>query len=385
MTAIIERFDRWVFTEHRASTRDLAVARIIVAAYLLLQILPQGSWVADLPDVFFNPPLGLAALWQAFPPQALMVVLNVASVVVVCGLLVGYRTEVSSVATTVMLIVLLSFVHATGKIDHSILLAITPAIMATSGWGRALSVDARRPGIDAEDTAVPRPRWQLAWLAVAIATAIATAGVVKLATGWLDPAASSSFGHAFRVTAASSRSAWLLGEYLLTVPDSWIWEAFDWGTVAIELAGLLAIWRRTWFRAWLVSLALFHVGVALQMDIWFANNLVAYAMFVPWGLMVTRSDARAWSKPPRTLLGLIAGTAVVHGVWVWTTADVTATTVWSRAIESLIVLGAPLIAVWAWVAIRHEARVRHRPAAVTGAGPDQVDRGDMAGATRTTD
>jgi uncharacterized membrane protein YphA (DoxX/SURF4 family) len=88
---------------HRASARDLAVVRVIIAGWLLFT-LPVGLCVTDLPDLFFDPPISVAALARGFPPAGAMVALNAAAAVAVVCLLIGYRTPAASVASAATLI-----------------------------------------------------------------------------------------------------------------------------------------------------------------------------------------------------------------------------------------------------------------------------------------
>jgi hypothetical protein len=55
MTSMLRHVDRWLFVQYRASAHDLAVARVVLAAFLLL-LLPRGRWIADLPQAFYSPP-----------------------------------------------------------------------------------------------------------------------------------------------------------------------------------------------------------------------------------------------------------------------------------------------------------------------------------------
>jgi hypothetical protein len=71
--------DRWIFEEFRASAYDLAVARIVLAGYLLLAVIPQARWISNLPQAFYNPPLSLAALSGDFPSEPVVAALNIAA------------------------------------------------------------------------------------------------------------------------------------------------------------------------------------------------------------------------------------------------------------------------------------------------------------------
>jgi hypothetical protein len=373
MTAALRHVDHWLFAEYRASAHDLAVARIALASYLLLVHLPHGQWIADLPQAFYNPPLSVAMLTDDFASEAVVAVLNVAAFAATLSLLLGYRTRVASVATTLALIGLNSVVFATGKIDHNILLVVAAAIMAGSGWGYAWSVDAALGRVRHLEPDRPQLRWQLAWLALIIAIAIATAGLMKADTGWLHLTVSSSYGHALANAMLNARQTWL-GGLLLRVPSSPIWEFTDWATIAIEVAGLFAVWRARWFRVWYAMLAAFHLAVALQMDILFASNLAAYAVFVPWAAVVApmRRRLRAIARMRRAMVGGVVLMLTVRAAIAWT-ADTSPLVSWlSQSIKWTIVLGAVPLALWAWIASRRE---RHTNATDPGESPDGSDSG----------
>ena len=295
---LTRRLERWAFCAYRASARDLAGFRILLAAYLMVRSFPQGQYIGSLPAAFFDPPLSVAALSSGFLGDSGLIALHLIAAASLLLLLLGYRTPWASVASTLSLIVLQSFVAAAGKIDHTILVAVCPAIMATSGWGALWSLDAYEKPLS-RDVDRARGRWQLAWLALTITLAMATAGFAKLYSGWLSPRTAASYGHAVANAWLSDRHTWL-GGLLLRPGLARAWELLDWQTVAFELLAPLTIVRARWLRAWCIAACSFHLGVGLTMDIWFAPNVLAYAAFFPWGSVLPPASRTT----PRTLAPL---------------------------------------------------------------------------------
>ena len=279
ITLVLRKVDGWLFAEYYASVHDLAVTRMLLAAYLLTQ-LPVGRWISDLPRVFYDPPISIALFSNGFANELLVGGLNVVAVLAATCLLLGYHARVASIATTGALVVLNTLIYATGKIDHDILLVVAPAIMAWSGWADAWSIDASLNKVTHLDPDRRRPTWQLAWMALLVSLTLATAAAAKAHSGWLHLTESSAYGHALANAMLNGRETWI-GTALLSTESTQLWELADWATVGVESAGLIAVWRSRWFRAWCTILAAFHLSVALHMDIWFASNLVAYALFVP--------------------------------------------------------------------------------------------------------
>lgn len=354
MMRVVARFDRWMLTEFRASAVDLAVARVIVAGFLLSE-LPRARWISRLPDVFFDPPLSVAAVWSRFPSPSAVTAANLAAVVALTMLLLGWRTRPASIASTVLLVVVNSFAYATGKIDHNILIVVAPMVMASSGWGDTWSLDALQGRVLHVDPDMQSGRWSLAWLSMIIALAMSTAAVVKAASGWLDLATSSSFGHAVTNAVVSSRDTWLGSLSIRHLPEM-AWEFADWTTVLLESAGLVAMWRRRWFMWWCAGLALFHLLVALQMNIWFATNLMAYAIFVPWSAMLVAIRRREkWSLSARPVL-----VALVVALW-WKFAVgwmAPESVGWmNRILPRVIVLASLPVGVSAWLAARRVEQI----------------------------
>lgn len=276
MRALSTLVNRWMFDTYTTSPAALGVYRIAYSVFALLMMVPTATWLRDMPRAFFNPPVSLAALFAGFPAPAVIYLLNAVALVLLALLLVGWRVPAVSVATACVLLVLKSWDYSTGKINHDILLVIAPLVLAGSGWGNALSVDAARGREPAPERA--RPSWHLALFAFITGLAMSTAGALKLAFGWLDPSVQATYRHLVMNNAGVGRSTWL-SEILLRVDSAWLWKPADWSTVVLEIAFLPAILHPRAFRTVLAVATLFHLGVWLLFDIVFAPNVVAYGVF----------------------------------------------------------------------------------------------------------
>ena len=69
---------------------------------------------------------------------------------------------------------------------------------------------------------------------------------------------------------------------MLTHGSAWFWKMMDWSTVAIELSFLPSAFSLRAFRTVATLAVFFHAGIHFSMDIFFYQNLLAYAMFVDW-------------------------------------------------------------------------------------------------------
>ncbi len=96
-------------------------------------------------------------------------------------LLIGYKTFLSSLAVSLLFILIENASFSSGKINHSILLAATPLCLAFSAWGSRFSLDAWRGKPGHREVAIP-----LGMLALIIALAMFSAGFAKANGHWLS-------------------------------------------------------------------------------------------------------------------------------------------------------------------------------------------------------
>lgn len=253
---------------------DLVRFRVIYAAVMLM-LLPSFTLVAAYPDSLYRPPPGPFEMLAGFPPLWILASLEVALALALAALLVGYWVGIASVAVTVLMVAGLGFSYSLGKIDHNILPTIAPLFLLAAGWS------GRRE---------PR-EWVMRLLAWTIGLSFLTAGLPKLMNGWLDPATQATRGWFVESYYSQGRTAWL-ADWLIGIKAGWLWEPMDWAAVLLELSiVVLAVcsWRA--WRAGLVALTVFHLGVLLMLNINFADNVLVYAAFAPWGRLPWRSFA----------------------------------------------------------------------------------------------
>jgi len=274
----LRRFtDRWLFEEYQTDPESLGLFRILFCSYALVAELPHGLWA--LPSAAFSAPVSIAALFAQPAPYALILALNVATIVCGCCLLIGLWTVASSYGLAIGMMSVNSFSFADGKIDEGLLMFVA-LLMAHSGWGAAYSLDSRRRGA-ATPQRSPHQSWLMAVLALVIGCALFTAGSAKARGGWLR---TDSFGtryHLFWDYYVFGRQMPLAGWAFRNLPR-WAWKCADWSTVLWESAFVLSVFRRSWCRLACAFGAFFHFGVWLLFDIEISSNLIAYGAFVSW-------------------------------------------------------------------------------------------------------
>lgn len=314
MQLSVTRFDAWIHETFRVDATGLALYRIAYAAFALFVIAPGHDYYTDLvaftslPDAMFAPPPGPMALFTGFPPTwlgyGILLLLNLS----LAGLLFGYRTRTTSLATGLLFLILYGFSYSLGKINHNILFVLVPIIMTGSGWGGALSYDAlyrnrREAG-----------SWPLTLLAVIIGFAMFTAGFAKLIGGWLDPSTQASYGHLLKHFYVRGRAD-LLAPYAVGTESGIMWETFDYATVLFELAFIAAVARARSMRLFVAAAVVFHFGIMMMLNISFHFNLIAYAAFADWSRMGRIVRRRLPSiEPAVTLRAAIPTAAALLGV-----------------------------------------------------------------------
>jgi hypothetical protein len=308
------RFETRVFGSYAAvRPEDLGVFRVLYAGYILVGAVPVASWVSHVPQAFFRPPLGPAALLSSPPPAAVVLAGNLVLIGFAALLLVGWRTVPASFGTGFSLIVLKSWSYSFGKIDHDILLAVAPLVLGLSGWGNRYSLDAR-----SGRAALPRP-WPLPLLALLVGFALFTAGWVKLTSGWTDPALNCTYGHLMHNFVVAGRDTWA-ARLLVGMRSDAAWKAADWSVVLLEVLFLPAALNRRMFCAVLAAAAVFHFGVMLAFDIRFAANVIVYGAFVRYadlpslGRFVGQPDPTPRLVPILALALALTGTVLGHTV-----------------------------------------------------------------------
>lgn len=278
-TRLSQRFDRWIFGSFAVTPEGLGLYRIFFAAFALLFLTPGHSALVDfaaptvLPDAFFHPPPGPMMLFAGFPPAFVLHGVELLLTVSLVALLLGYRTRLASVLTGALLLVGYGFAFSVGKINHVLLFALLPLVMAASNWGAAYSMDAQR---------APRSRtvhaWPLTMMALLVGFAMFTAGFSKLLGGWLDPSTQATQSHFVKHFFVRGRQD-LLAPVFAAIDHPLFWETLDVATVAFEVGFLLAAFSPAATRLFAAFAVVFHFSTMVMLNISFIFHLPVYAAF----------------------------------------------------------------------------------------------------------
>jgi hypothetical protein len=296
-------YERWIFHSYRSTPANLGLYRIVFASAVIAAEPPLFVWITAFPDSFFTPPFGVMRLLHGFPPAGFFYALNLVTLLALVSVLFGHRTRLASLILAAALLVGHGWTYSLGKIDHdAILYVVIALVMAFSSWGSAVSLDGRpaRP---------PSPlpsAWPVCLVMLLTACAMAYAGLVKAASGWLDPRTDAALGHVARAIDASGHTTWLQARLLGAGP---LWGVADVAVVALEIGFLIALpWRRA-MQVVCACAAIFHVqAYALFVIAPFTANLLAYALLVDW--------ERIWrTRPPRRLAAALQPWAATPRWW----------------------------------------------------------------------
>lgn len=281
-TPLARRFDRWIFTSFPVTPEGLGLYRIAFAAFALFIATPGHSPLVDftaaasLPAAFFRPPPGPMMLFTDFPPPFVIHAIGLLLTVSLVALLLGYRTRLASVATSVLLLIGYGFAFSAGKINHVMLFTLLPLVMAASNWGAAYSLDAQRGA-----TARTVHAWPLTMMALLVGFAMFTAGFSKLLGGWLDPTTQATQHHFVKHFFVRGRQD-LLAPLFASVDHPFFWEALDVATVLFEVGFLAAAFYPVATRLFAACAVLFHFSTMMMLNISFLVHLPVYAAFIDW-------------------------------------------------------------------------------------------------------
>lgn len=294
--------DRFLLFEYRMPSESLSLVRVILCGWLLL--VGAGTRlerVDDLPDSFWDPPLGPVRLMGEIPPRWLLTTISIGFLCALVATFLGLRTSTASALAGTCLLVAETIENSFGKIDHGyVLVSVFLLTMSFSDWGDHHSVDAWL------GRAKQRSRgWPLAITMLALSVMMMMAALPKISSGWLDPSFSAVQTRQ-RAGVLSHDTTDFLAVPLTRLEPTLLWEAADWVTVALEVSFLVLVWHRRRFRKVVATAAVFHLGVLLALNISFAPHLFVYAAVFDWS---GRADKRA-TPQIRRLLALVL-TAVV--------------------------------------------------------------------------
>jgi len=276
-----ERFHQWIFNSFSVTAEGLGLLRIISSLFILFFLIPgQGTghfaYLADIPSDFFAPPPGPLMLLDGFPSVAVFQFLHTLLLFALFAMLLGYRTKLASIAAGLSILLLQGFVFSVGKVNHEIVVALVPFLMAFSNWGAVFSLDSIRRGHDSRVES-----WPVTLLALFVGFMMFTAGFPKILGGWLDPSTQAAQGHLLNQFFVRERQAFLAG-YMVQFDSVIFWELLDWATVIFEIGFLVAVINSRWFRYFVVFAVLFHFSTMMTLNIAFLPNFLAYAVFLNW-------------------------------------------------------------------------------------------------------
>ncbi len=282
----MQRFDAWIADEYRLPTGALGGFRILYAGYILFVVgAPSFRWIARHPALFFDPPpYSLANLFHHFPGYYFFLAVDMLVVILLVFLLFGFRTRLTSLMLGFVMLAGFSFYHSFGKINHdTLLMVITPLLMAFSGWGSHYAIDQSSPRRKASG----EQYWPVATLAIMLGFAMFSAGFPKLVedgslqNGWLSLSTQAVKGYAIMYQHDNLAGNYL-APFFLEYAGDFVWETLDYVAVVFEIGFLLAVVRRPWFRFFVLVAVLFHFMNGLLLSISFVNNIALYLLFIYW-------------------------------------------------------------------------------------------------------
>jgi len=274
-----QKFHNWIFNSYAPTSEGLALYRIFAALLFLFFLIPNFSYYEYLgafPDDFYTPPPGPMMLFDSFPSVLFLQTMHVLLIVSWIAVLLGFKTRWSSIFAGLSMLILQGFIFSIGKVNHEILLAVTPLLMAFSNWGASFSIDQKLG-----TTTYKTEGWPLVLLALFIGFMMFTAGLPKILGGWLDPATQATKGHLLNQHFVRGRQE-LLSSYAVNLDINFIWVLLDWATVIFEIGFLIAVFKAGWTRLFVSFAVLFHFSTMLILNIAFLPNFLAYAAFIKW-------------------------------------------------------------------------------------------------------
>lgn len=307
------RFSSWIFNSYSPSAEGLGLYRIFSGLFILLFLLPSCDlypFISSLPNDFFVPPPGPMMLFDGFPAYGVFLLLHGLLILSLCMMTLGWQTVKTSLLSGLLILILQGFLFSLGKINHELLLAVLPMVMAFSGWGSAYSVDSYLLGQKKRAEG-----WTLTLLALIIGFMFFTAGFSKLIGGWLGVESQATIGHFLDQYFVKARQDLMAG-YALKVTNPFVWELFDYATVFFEVGFIFALLHSRATRIFVCLAVLFHFSTMLVLNISFLPNFLAYAAFLNWDLVndgIKNMNLRLpffqtqkrWAPPALIILGFI--------------------------------------------------------------------------------
>jgi hypothetical protein len=309
---LLKRFDQWV-NQGPFTGLDLGIYRVIFA-FCTIWITRDITWLANFPDSVYTAPPGPFSLLSGFPSHTSLVVLEIALYVSLTLLGLGLFTKPVSLVVALLLLLDFGLTYTLGKIDHTFLTVLIPAVMAFANWGDRFSLDSLIRGKPAR----AQVQWPIRYLALALALSFFTAAGFKAGSGWLEPSTQATRGYFYIIL--NTQHPGLLAGLADGFKSKFLWELLDWFTVLFE--GVFVI-TFLWWRALRITCAVatqFHVGVFLILGIVHVTEVLVYGAFVSWGLFFARDRwpaAAAFVQRRGVIAAAIALFIAAAGVKLW--------------------------------------------------------------------
>lgn len=277
---LLSRFDAWFFDSYKLGAEQWGLFRIFYAVFMLAILgMPQLTYLAELPDMFFHPPrISIGVLANGYPDYFFLKVLGLLTVAAYLCILFGYRTRTASVMGAMLAVFGKSFIYSTGQINHDFMVWMVPIAGAFANWGAAYSLDSQnKPAGDRPEV----QNWPIMILVIAFSFALALSGYQKYLGGWANPDMLAVNQWFIRNHIVIQRE-YLLGPLFLTFENYLFWKSLDYLTLIFEIGILAGIIFPRVFRIFLLFTVGFHTANLLLLNIDFSFNFAFYALFLPW-------------------------------------------------------------------------------------------------------
>lgn len=255
--------------------KSLGLLRWVYGFYVFLFAAPTFSWISQVPDGFFDPPLfSLAYLFDGFPPGWIFQTLDIVVLIAVLLITIGVKARLFTIILLILKIFGLSFAYSMGKIDHGILENALLLCMIIGGWGRHYALFPDKM-LNFESSTKG-----LSLLATFICFGMFSAGSLKLVF-WVDfDLSTSGFLTWYYSSYYNLDYQLLLLPYIKNLPML-VYEIADYTAVAFEVSGfIMLLWSRKTWKLWLLVASLFHLSNTLVLNIPFLEHVIVYLAFV---------------------------------------------------------------------------------------------------------
>lgn len=275
MKKLIAKYLDWFFDTYKFNAKHLSLYRLLfLSSVFIITGVPQYSFrIENFPEGFFNPPPFFSLFFNSILPQTYF---NIVDVFIPIGLffvLIGFRTKLFGILTSLVIIISNGFIFSTGKIDHSFLIWFLLFILSFSGWGNHYSLDSKF-----FNKKFKVNNWTISLYSMAIGFAFFTAGMVKLVSGWLNTSDSMLRLFFYRNYYIQGKQDYLASNFEF-FSNPLFWELGDWFTIFFEIGFLYVIFWPSNFRFFTLLAVFFHGLVLLMFNIAFSSYLVVYLLF----------------------------------------------------------------------------------------------------------